>query len=81
MFESFVMLQAKTEDAKNVFGVGDDLEFWQGSEQVASIALLVGVADELGVQLLVTGEGDASGFLVILLLRIYHFVNTVQTMY
>ena len=81
MFESFVMLQAKTEDAKNVFGVGDDLEFWKGSEQVASVALLVGVADELGVQLLVTGEGDASGFLVILLLRIYHFVNTVQTMY
>ena len=81
MFESFVILQAMTEDAKNVFGVGDDLKFWQGSEQVAGVALLVGVADELGVQLLVAGEGDASGLLVILLFRIDHFVNTLQTMY
>ena len=74
MFESFVKLQAQTEDVKNVFGVVDNLEFWQRSEQVAGIAVLIWVADELGVQLLVTGEGDASGFLVLFLFRTDHFI-------
>lgn len=43
----------------------DNLEFGQRSEEVASVAVLVGVADELSVQLLVTGEGDATGLLVL----------------
>jgi len=42
-----------------------DLELWQRSEEVAGVALLVGVADELSVELLVTGEGDASVLLVL----------------
>jgi len=46
--------------------VGDDLELGQGSEEVASVALLIGVSDELGVQLLVTGQGDATGLLVLI---------------
>ena len=46
---------------------GDDLELGQGSEEVASVALLVGVSDELSVQLLVTGQGDATGLLVLIL--------------
>jgi len=57
-------MQAQTEDAKNV--CDDDLEFWQGSEEVASVALLIRVANELGIKLLVTGEGDASSLLVLL---------------
>ena len=46
---------------------GDDLELGQGSEEVASVALLIGVSDELSVQLLVTGQGDATGLLVLIL--------------
>ena len=44
---------------------GDNLELGQGSEEVASVALLVGVADELSVELLVTGKSDAAGLLVV----------------
>lgn len=33
---------------------------------MAGVAVLIGVADELGVQFLVTGKGDASGLLVFL---------------
>jgi hypothetical protein len=36
----------------------------QGAEQVASGVGLVGVTNELGVQLLVTGEVDATSLLV-----------------
>jgi hypothetical protein len=46
-----------------MFLVGN-LKLGQGSEEVASIALLIGVTDELSVELLVTGEGDAAGLLV-----------------
>jgi hypothetical protein len=42
---------------------------------VAGVAVLIGVADELSVQFLVTGESDASGFLVLILLRMYQFIN------
>jgi hypothetical protein len=49
--------------------VGDDLELGQGSEEVACVALLIGVSDELSVQLLVTGQGDATGLLVLILKR------------
>jgi hypothetical protein len=51
----------------DVFVVRDDLELGQGSEEVASVALLIGVADELSVQLLVTGKGDSTGLLVLIL--------------
>jgi len=50
----------------DVFVVRDDLELGQGSEEVASVALLIGVADELSVQLLVTGKGDSTGLLVLI---------------
>lgn len=40
------------------------LNLLQGSEKVDSIALLVRVGDELGIQLLVTAETDASSLLV-----------------
>jgi hypothetical protein len=50
----------------DVFVVRDDLELGQGSEEVASVALLIGVADELSVQLLVTGKGDATGLPVLI---------------
>lgn len=43
------------------------LEDRQGSEEVAGVAALVGVADELGVQLLVAGEVDAAGLFVVVL--------------
>jgi len=46
--------------------VGDDLELGQGSEEVACVAALIGVSDELSVQLLVTGQGDATGLLVLI---------------
>ena len=42
-----------------------DLELGQGSEEVDGVASLVGVADELSVELLVAGEADAAGLLVV----------------
>jgi len=39
------------------------------SEEVDSVALLVGVGDELGVKFLVAGEADAFDLLVFLLSR------------
>merc|ERR1712001_608525 len=39
----------------------------EGTEKVDGGAALVGVADELGVQLLVAGKGDASGLLVVVI--------------
>lgn len=43
------------------------LHFLQGAEEVAGVAVLVGVGDELGIELLVAGLVDAAGFLVLLL--------------
>jgi hypothetical protein len=42
-----------------------DLELGQGSEEVDGVASLVGVADELSVELLVAGKADTAGLLVI----------------
>lgn len=42
-----------------------DLELGQGSEEVDGVASLVGVADELSVELLVAGQADTAGLLVI----------------
>ena len=39
----------------------------KGAEKVDGVAALVGVADELSVQLLVTSKGDASSLLVVIL--------------
>lgn len=43
------------------------LHHLKGSEEVDGVAVLVGVGDELGVQLLVTGQADATGLLVSIL--------------
>ena len=49
------------------FFILDDLvQFLQGAEQVAGVGVLVGVADELGVELLVAVQGDAALLLVVL---------------
>ena len=42
-----------------------DLELGQGSEEVDGVALLVGVADELSIELLVTGKADTAGLHVL----------------
>ena len=39
----------------------------KGAEQVAGVARLVGVADELSVELLVASQGDATSLLVVIL--------------
>lgn len=39
----------------------------EGSKEVDSVALLIGVGDELGIEFLVAGEADATGGLVFLL--------------
>lgn len=44
------------------------VDLWEGAKEVNGGAALVGVADELGVELLVAGQGDASGLLVVILL-------------
>ncbi len=43
------------------------LKHHEGAEQVAGVAALVRVADELGVELLVALQGDAAGLLVVIL--------------
>lgn len=39
----------------------------EGSEEVAGWALLIGVANELSIQLLVARQGDTAGLLVVIL--------------
>ena len=43
------------------------VQLGEGSEEIAGVAVLVGVADELGVELLVALKGDAALLLVVLL--------------
>ena len=43
------------------------VQLGEGSEEIACVAGLVGVADELGVELLVALKGDSSLLLVVLL--------------
>ena len=48
-------------------GVRRAVEQGEGAEQVVGGVVLVGVADELGVELLVAGKGDATGLPVVIL--------------
>lgn len=48
--------------------VSVNLELWEGAKKVAGVAGLIGVADELGIELLVTWKGDAT-FLPVLILE------------
>jgi len=43
----------------------------KGAEKVDGVAALVGVADELSVQLLVTSKGDASSLLVVIVEQLF----------
>ena len=60
---SLLLLDAFSYSSFSFFSV-EDLE---GSEKVARVAVLVGVSDELGVELLVAVEGDAALLAVVVL--------------